>query len=160
MNNIYIGFSSPRKFKPGAEFIKIWTESEFSHCYIRFEQEPNFSVVFHAAKGMVHYLSYENFLKDNKTVHEYPITVDADLFKKIKRDCDNVAGEGYSTITLLKIVMSDIMHTFGGDVSTYDDKGYICSELVGKLLTNRFRVIFSKPMHLLTPKDIYNKLIN
>lgn len=160
MNTIYIGFSKPKKFKVGAEFIKVWTDSDFSHCYIRFDIDAKFSIVFHAANGMVHYLSYENFLKKNSVVYEYSITVDNDTYKKIKRDCDNIAGEGYSFITLLKIMMSDIIHTFGGDVSTYDDTGYICSELVGKLLTYRLGLTFSKPLHLLTPRDIFNKLVN
>lgn len=160
MAKIYIGFSYPKKFKIGAYAIKKWTNSEYSHVYLRFESNsPKVpSNVYHAANGMVHFREYENFKKDNLIIKEYEIQLsDLDRQKSLI-NCMYLSGEGYGYVELLKILVTDVAHSIGCNVHTYNSKGYICSELVGTLLIEILHFTFDKPTHLLKPIDIDLKL--
>jgi len=70
---IYVGFSKPIKCKIGAKAISWWIGAPYSHTYIRFESsDPEIpSNVYHAAHGMVHFMTQERFHSINQTVVEY-----------------------------------------------------------------------------------------
>lgn len=161
MQKIIIGFSSPNKWKIGAEAIKMWTASDYSHCYIRFvSSDPEIpSNVYHAASGHVHFVTYENFLKTNRTVKEYHLDVTPEERKKILIKCMKLSFTGYGTIELVKIFGLDILHFVGiNNVNTKNSKGYICSELISEVLAEKFNLKFDKPQYLLKPSDIDKSL--
>ncbi len=163
MKRIFIGLSSPNTFKITSELIKIWDQTEYSHAYVRFEGNEATgmpSTVYHAAHGMVHFREFEKFKKDNDVIKEYEFQIEDKKKSSILVYCVDLAGDVYDYLDLLMIVKSDISKKLGFDVSTYDGPGYICSELVGKILINEFNFQFSKPTHLLTPKDISESLDN
>lgn len=157
---IYIGFSSPNKFKIAAELIKFWIKRPYSHVYIRFvSSDPEIpSSVYHAANGMVHFRTFENFKKDNNVISEYALPVSRELRKKILIFAMNLSAEPYDKLDLVKILVTDILHFFGIKLTTYSGVGYICSELVGKILIEFFGYKFNKPQHLLKPSDIEDSL--
>lgn len=159
---IYIGFSTPNKWKIGAEAIKWWTKSPYSHVYIRFESsnEKVPSTVYHAAHGMVHFRSYENFLKDNKIIKEYKIEVLPSDRMDVLVHCMNISGDPYGFCELIKIFVMDVAHWAGKEVKFENGSGYICSELVGTILQQKWQYKFDKPLHLLKPNDIDKALEN
>lgn len=156
MEYLYVGFSSPKKFKIGAAAIKVWQNAPFSHTYIRFESKVSPSVVFHAGHGMVHFRQFDLFEMENHIVYEFKIPI------KSRRDCINDciarAGDKYGYSELIKIFAYDICHNLGVKLNFINSDGYICSELVGNILYNHVGLSFSKPYFLLTPKDIFLKV--
>ena len=158
---ICIGFSRPSSFKIGAKLIAWWTDSLYSHVYVRFEYQLSKSAIFHAAHGMVHFKSPFNFQKNNIIVKEYSFEVDSFEHDEIFDDCMELAGESYSKITLAKIFLSDIIFNITGKVINLGDSpGYICSELVGKICTDRLKISFNKPLFLLKPSYIDTGLMH
>lgn len=156
MPKIYIGLSKPVKWKIGAEAIKLWIHRPYSHVYIRFVSSNAAipSNVYHAAHGMVHFRAFDNFLKDNVVVKEWEIDITDNEKTQILSHCMKLAGEPYDTLNLLKIVCVDIFNSIGIKLKTYDGVGYICSELVGAIMTDQWGYTFSKPLHLITPELI------
>ncbi len=154
---IRIGFSYPKKFKIGAKSISWWIGAPYSHVYIRFESsDPRLpSNVYHAAHGMVHFKSFENFCKENFVIKEYKIEVDQDARVEFLAHCMRLSGEGYGYCELIKIFAADLVHSvFEKNIKFKNGKGYICSELVGELLSKRMGVRFYKPLYLLKPNHI------
>lgn len=153
---IIVGFSTPNKWKIGAEAIKWWTSSPYSHVYIRFESSnPKVpSTVYHAAHGMVHFRTFEKFKNDNTVVKEYAVDSSPEDRTDILVHCMELSGEPYGTMELIKIFGKDLLHYFGKDFKTTDGRGYICSELVGTIMIDKFGYKFNKPTYLLKPTDI------
>lgn len=159
MRKMFIGFSYPVKFKVGAAAISWWTERPYSHVYLRFSYINSKDAIFHAAHGMVHFLSFANFKRDNEICKEYEIEVpdcEHDLWFD---ECMELAGEKYGTIELCKIFISDLAWMVcKKPISWVNGRGYICSELLGNLCVNRLGLSFDKPLFLLKPSDIDEKL--
>lgn len=160
MGKAYVGFSYPKEFKIGAKAIAWWTGANYSHVYLRFESSKIPSSVYHAAHGMVHFRSLDNFSKDNYIIKEYEIELDEDSRLKTLIRCMNLSGEKYGTKELLKIFISDLAFAICGKVLVFkDSRGYICSELVGELCRDILGINFQKPLFLLKPTDIDLELI-
>lgn len=155
---IYIGFSRPIKFMVGAALISWWTERPYSHSYVRFEYADSKAAVFHAAHGMVHFLSWENFSSVNQPVREYEIELSPEDHSLFFDDCMNLSGQKYSVVELCQIFAADIAYKFGKEIHTEDKRGYICSELMGWFCVNTLGLNFAKSLYLLTPGDVDDKL--
>ena len=159
MNKIHIGFSRPKKFKIGSAAISWWTGCPYSHTYLRFEYADSRDAVFHAAHGSVHFLSVRNFQRDNKSVKEYEIEISDELHNQLFNVCMDLAGEKYSVMELVNIFISDVTWmVFKKEVKVYNNRGYICSELMGKLCQDQLKLSFNKPLFLLKPSDIDDAL--
>lgn len=159
MKTIYIGFSSPINFKIGAELIKEWTRSNYSHVYMRFENESlGLSTVYQASHGMVHFMEYENFLKINKCMKEYKIVVNDKDYKELLIKCIKLLGEPYGYVELLVTAFYDVCNTLHIKFIPKDGKGYYCAELISCICSQIFNIQFDKPAYLLCPQDLDNKL--
>jgi hypothetical protein len=160
VRKITIAFTAPHKKLIGSELIKLWTSSEYSHVAIIFKAESlnNEELVYHAAHGMVHFLSGVNFKKHNNIVSAYDIELTDQQYKYIMLKCIRLAGQPYGYLELAKIVISDIARELGINYTPSNGRGYICSELLGTLLIT-LGVNFNKPLHLLSPKDIEKGLL-
>lgn len=159
MAKVYIGFSRPTKFKIGAKAISWWMGTEYSHVFIVFDYQDSKSAVFHAAHGSVHFKSLHNFVSENTILKKYCTEVDQQTHDRLFDRCMELAGEDYSVLELVKIFTADLCYeTLHKDIDLGNSSGYICSELVGKLLIEEFNQVFNKPTYLLKPKDIDLKL--
>ena len=162
MAKIYVGFSNPKKFKIGAEAIKLaQNHAEYSHTYVRFpNNDKTPSVVYHAAHGLVHFKKYDNFLIDNNTVKEYEIQVSSETKLAIVLLCIDLSGEGYGHLELLKIAISDLIYSLvKKEIKFKNSRGYICSELVGLICNKHLGIVFDKPLNLLKPVHIDKALL-
>lgn len=154
MRDFYIGLSRPKKFKIGAWLISKWMRADYSHAYVRFESDRlGISSVYQAAHGMVHFREINKFHEDNETVKEYRLTVSDAKYRKIMKHCMMMCGDPYSKLELAQIVAYDVLNTLKIKAQFKEIKGYICSELAGKICM-MVGIEFSKPKFLLTPKDI------
>lgn len=117
-----IATSAPKKWKIGAEAIKIYQGTDFSHVLI-----IDKDLVFQASHGLVNCTHIDNFLIDNKIVNFYEIpdsAVDMDfVYKQL--------GKKYGTMQLVIIPFLKLVkaRTKGNGNSKF-----ICSEFVGKAL--------------------------
>lgn len=157
---IHIGFSYPKKkFTPGAALIAWWTNKPYSHVFFRFSYSDSKDAVFHASHGLVHFLSANKFRRDNTICKEFTLVVSDQEQDLWFDECMSFAGEKYGTIELIKIFISDLSWiALKKKVSWKNGGGYICSELIGNLCVNRLGLTFDKPLFLLKPSDIEDKL--
>ena len=153
-----IGFSSPKKFKIGAKLIQLWMNKPYSHVYLKFDHNSGRKSVYHAAHGMVHFIAYENFLKQNITIKEYEIEITQEQRAKLLDHCLDIAGDPYSVMELVQIAAVDLCNSLKIDIIPEDKHGYICSELVGQFCTRDLGIEFVKPKYLLRPDDIEHGL--
>jgi hypothetical protein len=149
MRKIVIGAS--RSPKIGSKLIQWWIGAPYSHVYSKwYLSDQDREIVYHAAHGMVHFKSSENFKKENEIVKEFTIELTCDQFANFSSTCIDLAGEPYSKLELLQILMSDISN---GNIRFKDQPGYICSELMADLLED-LGYKFNKPKFLINPRDI------
>lgn len=159
MRKIIVGFSCPKKFKVGASLIKWWIKKKYSHVYIRYTDNQGRDLVFHAANGNVHQMTFDNFTFSNKVVSENSISIDESRYQKFRDIFYSVSGLLYSTTGLLTIPIYDILWKFGYTLKSENDTGYICSELVGYTLSEILDIKWEKPYNLLRPDDIEKGLV-
>ena len=153
MRKIIIGASRNRKI--GSKLIQLWLDTDYSHVYARwYLSDQDREIVYQASHGMVHFKPFSKFNDENEIIEEFEIELTCEQFAKFSAKCIDLAGEQYSKLELLQIVLSDISN---GKIHFEDQKGYICSELMCELLED-LGYKFNKPKYLITPKDIVHKL--
>lgn len=139
----------------GSAAIQWWIDAPYSHVYARwYLNDQDRDIVYQASHGMVHFIEFSNFKKNNEVVKEIKLQLTCEQFKKFSQKCIDLAGQPYSKLELLQILVCDITN---GKVHTEDQKGYICSELMCELLED-LGYKFDKPKYLVNPKDIMKKL--
>lgn len=157
MKTIFVGFSAPSSFMIGAWLISKWMNRPYSHAYVRFtnKDEGLPCTVFESSHGMVHYEEFGNFKQSNMVVKEYAITIDDYVYHALQVNCIHLCAQPYAYLELLKIFWADsVFAVTKKEIYTSDVKGYICSELVGTLLTQNLGIKFPKPTYLLKPSDV------
>jgi hypothetical protein len=157
MAKLKIGLSRPKKFMLGSWAISVWMRKPYSHTYVRFNMNRA-DCIFEASHGSVHFSDYQKFTFGNLVNKEYEIEVSDAVMTSIKAKCLYLQGEKYSVFQIAQIMFWDTCNTFGIKAGTEDRKGYICSELVGRICVEDLKIEFDKPTWLLTPSDIENKL--
>jgi hypothetical protein len=147
--------ASRNNCKIGSRLLQWWMGTDYSHVFVSWDlHTQERTIVYHAAHGMVHFKSLTNFFIDDEITHRVKLELTDEQFKKLSQTCIDLAGIPYSKLELLQIFLCDITK---GRIKTEDQPGYICSELVGELLTD-LGYKFNKPQYLLTPKDIMEAL--
>lgn len=114
--------SSPIKWKIGAEAIKIYQGTKFSHVLI-----IHGDLVYQASHGLVHCAHIDNFLVENKIISFYEVPdemVDMDFIHK-------QLGKKYGT---LQIVIVPFLKLVKAKTKGNGNQKFICSEFVGKAL--------------------------
>lgn len=157
MASIKIGFSRPKKFTIGSWAIQTWMRKPYSHTYIRIKMNGK-DCVYEASHGSVHFSEYKKFAETNLVIKEYEIDVSDKTFGQIKSKCLALEGEEYSILQLSQVAFWDICNALHITAGTEDKKGYICSELVGRICVEDLKIDFDKVTWLLTPSDVDNKL--
>lgn len=119
-----IAVSSPIDFKIGAEIIKAYQKTKFSHSLII----DHDGLIYQASHGFVNACHISNFLTENYFIKCYEI--DDLLIDKLF--LKQQLGKKYSKLQLIKIALKVICRkfTFGDN----GDKAFICSEYAGKAI--------------------------
>lgn len=153
MNSVVIGFSQPNKRKIGAEVIKWYMGTPYSHVYLRvFSNYTGQNLVYQASHGSVHLRTYERFLGENRPVKEFSLDVDNDRLKQTITLAQKLLGAPYGYLGLIKLVFRRKIHGFIGD----DSKSFHCSEFIATL----FPEIAYKceDLDFIEPKHLYAAL--
>lgn len=113
--------SSPIEWKIGAELIKFYQGTTFSHVAIIKD-----NMVYQASHGYVNCILLENFLLENKIINSYDILDSAVNMDFVYKQL----GKKYSIWQLIQI---GIKYLTNIKITSKNDK-FICSEFVGKAL--------------------------
>jgi hypothetical protein len=157
MKKVAIGFSCPQTWKIGAEALKWYMDTEYSHAYIRYQDSHNRDIVFQAAHGTVHPILFENFTKENKVIKEFIVEFTDEEYEKLRNYCYEKMGEKYAYLDLIVIFAHDCFKKIG--INFNDNvSGYICSELAASVLVDIKCYNFDKSINLIRPDDLFKKL--
>jgi hypothetical protein len=113
--------SSPKKWKLGAQLIKFYQKTEFSHIAIVKGQ-----LVFQASHGYVNCMHVDTFLEDNKVINKFKIPESAVDMNYVYHQL----GKKYSYQQIFQIALK---YLTGITIRIKNNK-FICSEFVGKAL--------------------------
>lgn len=132
-DNLIIGFSKAKGFKPFSFLIRLIEKTKYSHVYIKLHNRHfNDYDIYQASKNMVNHVVEKNFLEENIVVAEYSIPIESALKIEIINLIRYKLGKPYGLATIFGIFFAKF-----GLVSDrfYDgSKTYICSELVARVL--------------------------
>lgn len=157
MGKLTIGFSKPTsKFVPFAWAIQWFEQTEYSHCYIKFETSSGPSLICQASKGMLNFMSPEAFNLHNKVVREFELELSSEQLTQIKISSMEKAGLPYSIRQIVGIVIARIFKLTKNPLD-HDKDTFVCSEWVGQVLES-IGAELDKDLNLLTPRDIYEYL--
>jgi len=153
MENMVIGFSKSKGFKPFSWLIRLFEGTNYSHVYIKFNNTYYNDVeIYQASKGMVNHLLEGQFLIENDVLSEFLVSLDEK--KPVIKFLRERLGKPYSRSTVIGIFLSKV-----GIISKkfYDkEQAYICSELVARALKEMNKLPNDINVDMATPAQLYN----
>lgn len=168
MRQVTIGFSSPNKWKPGAELIKLWQGgTSYSHVYIKsYSSWLNKNLIYQASHGMVNCIEESTFLLNNKITDEFQLDRTDNQFKDAISICVDLLGRPYGYLGLLVVAGSQIiqglcqllnlsskfLNTWGDGLQTLH-----CSEFVAAIFPEVANYTDKNPDRI-EPVDMYNAI--
>jgi hypothetical protein len=153
---LYIGFSKPKKklFPLFSWLIRLYQRTEYSHVYLKWHSKRfNRWLVYHAAGNSLHFLGEEQARLQLDTVVEYSVELSDDCMFKVVDYCLEKAGTPYD----LKAVFGlGIKLSFGLKSNPFANgtKQMFCSELVVRILQQKFALAKPYEPELMTVKDV------
>jgi len=152
---IFIAFSYPKKFKIGAWVISRFLKKPYSHVLIYWKTESlNRTLVYQASHGHVHFIEFNNFLRENNLIKVYNLIINREQFINVSQKCVDLASQPYDFKGVIALGLHEFLLNFGIKTRLKDHKGYFCSELLASLLEDVFDKPFLKDNHLIKPSDI------
>lgn len=151
IKQVIIGFSSPSRVKIGAEIIKLWMRTPYSHVFLLLHSNyTGLDLVYQASHGSVNCLTLDNFKKDNRIVDQFSILVEEEQLKNCLVAAQQLLGRPYGYLGLIRLALSKLGIPMVGDgLSTLH-----CSEFIGRLFPN----LINKSADLVEPVDLYRAL--
>lgn len=130
--SLAIGFSRPKCFKPGAQFIRAWQGwTPYSHVYIKvYSKYTDLWLVYQASHGDVNLVEYNRFAKENVIVDEFNFEVREERLRNMIREAQLLLQSPYGYLGLLKLGARKLLGVGKGD----GVRSFHCSELVARLL--------------------------
>jgi hypothetical protein len=165
MGTITVGFSRPRAwFSPSSWLIRLfggWTP--YSHTYIKFyEGAYDRELIFQASGMCVNFMGRRRFDRQQVTVREFVLPVDAHVEKKMIQFAIDKVGVPYGFMDILGIAWVKLASVFGAMVKNpvkNDGTTYVCCLLVGDMLARFLRAKMGKPVANMTLSDVYEYLV-
>ena len=157
IDTVTIGFSKPKNklFPIGSWAIRLFQGTAYSHTYIRFYSESlNRTLVYEAVgTGGVRFIGYKLWTKHADEIESFTLKVKKCNATTMLQEFVDDSGLDYGHLQNIGIFLASI---FGWKKNPWK-KGKNCSEIVAKFLISEGYSI-SKPLDLVTPKDIYKVL--
>lgn len=163
MRTIIIGFSKSKKFLPVASLaIRAYQNTPFSHVYIRLPWKGRLpsDKILHASEGLIQNMSGTQFDKKHEVVKEFELQVSDEVHKKLVHQMHELAGDNYSIMQNIGIIIVDIARFFKIRMTNPFKSGWNCSEFVMEIIDELFPNHF-KDLHpnTVTPKEIYQIML-
>jgi hypothetical protein len=159
MKQLTIGFSKPIKSKIGAWLIEKWMNKPYSHVFFYYQDDQKRDLVFQAAHGLVHLISLERFLHDNKIVKTYVLDATPGEYQAFRDYYYSKLGLPYDFMDLVFVFLFKLLGKLGIKHQFPNYSGYICSELASDCLAKVFKVPLNKPANMYDPSDVEDLLV-
>jgi hypothetical protein len=161
MKTIIVGFSTHKGNAIGADLIRKYMGTEFSHVFFKFKEEhyTDYSV-FHAVGRGLSYVCETRFLKTNQIVAQFELSVSDETYYELLNDCHASSGLKYGYLQNLGILIVECLNKLGCKFTKNPiNDGINCSEWVAYLLEEMYGEWTDKDYNLVTPLDVYNYLV-
>lgn len=159
MKKMIVGFSRSKKFLPLASIlIRFYQNTSFSHTYIKLPFKHRFpsDKILHASEGLIQNMSGTQFDKKHKVINEFEIEISDDIYFELLSVMHELAGDDYSVLQNIGIILVDIARYFGIRMTNPFKKGWNCSEFVAEILKRIYPNKFNNiDPNTVTPKEIY-----
>jgi hypothetical protein len=136
---VVVATSSPIEWKIGAELIKVYQNTNFSHCLIVKD-----GVVYESSHGDTHSMPFEIWRTKNKMINMYFLSddkVDMEYVVEMVRD-----DKGYGFGQIFRIA---VKYFFGFTIKRNNGNSrLICSEFVGKALRVEWVTDYTSPKEI------------
>jgi len=153
MKTLTLYFTTTPRQGIGANLIRWFQGTPFSHVAIGLRIDSlDRNIVYEATLNGVVCQNYDNWIKSNKVIFEHPFKYSDKEYKDIQRFCIDQLGKPYGFRNILAIML-------GRTKVQEDPNTFICSELAYVATKNKFKDLF-KTQDVVTPKDLYNEIIN
>lgn len=160
MRSVIIGVSASSSWKIGSAALKLYMGEKFSHVYIRYVDDQGRDIVFQAAHGTVHPILFTHFIEENQVIKEFTVQFTEEEYQKLRTFYYDKMGERYAYLDLVLIFIYDALKSINIPIRDHKVPGYICSQLAATMLVEIKGYQFEKPLNLIRPDDIYDKLNN
>lgn len=134
MNNVVVGFSTPKNFNLFSWLIRTLGGSTFSHAYLRYHDDvTGEDIVFQASGRLVNMIDYARFCEVEKICAEFKIPVEDKKKIEIISWCEKKLGIpyavasiiGFGPVLIARLFKKKIKNPFGDGESKL-----FCSEAV------------------------------
>lgn len=154
MYKVVIEFTSPKKwFQPFACVIRCIERTRYSHVRLRWQSTTGEELVYEASGSSVKLIGrYAEPLYPVNVHHSYEFALDRQQYRKLI-SMFKYAGVQYG---ILQIVGIGLARLFGLRKNPFADGQYtqVCSELVGRFLTDVLGKDIRKDLDLVGPRGI------
>lgn len=164
MDSVVVGFSRPRKgFQPFSWLIRLVDGTPYSHVYICFHSDAyDRDLVYQASSLQVNFEGWLHFNSTDLTVKQFALPISDETKKRIIQFAIDKAGTPYGIKEIVGIGLVKLASVFGEKIKNpfrSGDSTYICSELVSEILEEYLGADITKDLDSMTPKDVYNYLV-
>ena len=160
MEQIIIGFSTPKKWKPFAKLIMWGYGIPYDHVYIKFHSTNlDRDIIYQASKTMVNFMSPVLFQEENSVFREFKVDMTPENRKAMLQWAMDNAGRAYGIKEALGMAIVRIASLLGKKIKNpFGDGGatYVCSELAAYVLKQFEAAVFTTDLDDMTPLDVYN----
>ena len=135
----------------------------YSHVYVQFYSDSyERNLVYQASSTKVNFMGQEIFLKDNLVIAEFEVEISKESKKQIVQFAIDSCGKPYGMKAVFGLGIVRIAELFGKIIKNPfrdDETTYVCSELGAYILEHYANVRLPKNYEDITPKDLYNCLL-
>lgn len=159
MEQIIIGFSRPKTWKPFAWLIMKGYGIPYDHVYIQFHSKAyDRDLIYQASSTMINFMSPAIFDEDNIRVKEFTINITAQTKKAIIQYCIDNAGVPYGKKQVLGLVWVRLNDIFGKKIlNPYRDGRMteVCCEAAAFILRDFMGIKIDHDLDTINPKELY-----
>lgn len=162
MNQIAIGFSTPKSFKLFPWAIRKVLNTPYSHVYICFYSSAYERAIVYQASGFsVNMLGRARFDLIETVVAEFELPVSDELQKKIIQTAIDTCGKPYGTLHIIGLVIYLVAKKCGLGLKAppfLSTTTEICSQLGAEILKELSQKYSAIDPTTATPFDVFNIL--
>ncbi len=164
MNNIVIGFSTPKSFNVFSTLIRLVDGSKFSHAYIRiFDDYAKRWIIYQASGLVVNCISASEFDLTEKVCSEFEVPIsDTNRLQAIQFSID-MLGKPYGVKTIIGICLVKLAGIFRKRIKNIfsdGEKSLVCSKFCSLIIDHFVLESDDIDPEVSTPTDVYNFLIS
>jgi hypothetical protein len=164
MEQITIGFSRPKKWKPFAWLIMKSYNTPYDHVYVCVHSNSyDRDLIYQASSTMVNFMSTSVFEANNVIVAKFDVNISQASKKALMQFAIDNVGKSYGIKEVVGLAWVRLNELCGKTIKNpFKDSGttYVCSELVSTILVDFNGIELNKDVEDMTPLDVYNVLMS